>query len=77
MEAVLSELVSVDDLVVRPGRVLRRVGAAAQGEQRGAAGLCLLPGCGELPAQEGPKVCSRAAADRAPEQPGQGTGTAH
>lgn len=25
--------------------------AAAQREQRGAAGLCLLPGCGQLPAQ--------------------------
>lgn len=25
--------------------------AAAHREQRGAAGLCLLPGCGELPAQ--------------------------
>uniref|UniRef100_A0A8C8ZKE3 Fission, mitochondrial 1 n=1 Tax=Prolemur simus TaxID=1328070 RepID=A0A8C8ZKE3_PROSS len=53
--------------------------AAAQGEQRGAAGLRLLPGCGELPAEgiEGPEVRSRAAADRAPEQPGQGTGTTH
>uniref|UniRef100_A0A8C6B6B3 Fission, mitochondrial 1 n=1 Tax=Monodon monoceros TaxID=40151 RepID=A0A8C6B6B3_MONMO len=53
--------------------------AAAQREQRGAAGLCLLPGCGQLPAQgiKSPKVCARAAADRAAEQPGQGTGTAH
>uniref|UniRef100_A0A8C8XIP0 Fission, mitochondrial 1 n=2 Tax=Felidae TaxID=9681 RepID=A0A8C8XIP0_PANLE len=53
--------------------------AAAQREQRGAAGLCFLPGCGELPAQgiEGTKVCAGAAADRAPEQPGQGTGAAY
>uniref|UniRef100_A0A8C2RJQ9 Claudin 15 n=1 Tax=Capra hircus TaxID=9925 RepID=A0A8C2RJQ9_CAPHI len=89
MEAVLNELVSVEDLLVRPGseggkrkiegRALRRVGAAAQREQRGAAGLRLLPGRGELPAQgiKGPEVCARAAADRAAEQPGQRTGTAH
>uniref|UniRef100_A0A4W2FKT0 Fission, mitochondrial 1 n=1 Tax=Bos indicus x Bos taurus TaxID=30522 RepID=A0A4W2FKT0_BOBOX len=53
--------------------------AAAQREQRGAAGLRLLPGRGELPAQgiKGPEVCARAAADRAAEQPGQRTGTAH
>uniref|UniRef100_A0A8D2DCW2 Fission, mitochondrial 1 n=1 Tax=Sciurus vulgaris TaxID=55149 RepID=A0A8D2DCW2_SCIVU len=52
---------------------------AAQREQRGAAGLCLLPGCGELPAQgvKGAEVRARAAADGAPEQPGQGAGTAH
>uniref|UniRef100_A0A2K5RB71 Fission, mitochondrial 1 n=1 Tax=Cebus imitator TaxID=2715852 RepID=A0A2K5RB71_CEBIM len=89
MEAVLNELVSVEDLLVRPGpdrgkrrvggRVLRRVRAAAQRKQRGTAGLRLLPGCGELPAQgvEGFKVRPRAAADRAREQPGQGTGAAH
>uniref|UniRef100_A0A2R8MEZ5 Fission, mitochondrial 1 n=1 Tax=Callithrix jacchus TaxID=9483 RepID=A0A2R8MEZ5_CALJA len=53
--------------------------AAAQRKQRRTAGLRLLPGCGELPAQgvEGFKVCARAAADRAGEQPGQGTGAAH
>uniref|UniRef100_A0A673VBI4 Fission, mitochondrial 1 n=1 Tax=Suricata suricatta TaxID=37032 RepID=A0A673VBI4_SURSU len=53
--------------------------AAAQREQRGAAGLCVLPGRGELPAQgvEGAEVRAGAAADRAPEQPGQGTGTAY
>ncbi|PNJ85595.1 FIS1 isoform 6 [Pongo abelii] len=90
MEAVLNELVSVEDLLVRPGpdrgkgkvggRVLRRVRAAAQREQGGTAGLRLLPGRGELPAQgirEGLKVHPWVAADRAPEQPGQGTGAAH
>uniref|UniRef100_A0A8C7EJ55 Fission, mitochondrial 1 n=1 Tax=Neovison vison TaxID=452646 RepID=A0A8C7EJ55_NEOVI len=57
-----------------------KLGRAAAQRERGTAGLCLLPGCGQLPAQgirEGVKVRAGAAADGAPEQPGQGTGTAH
>ncbi|KAF5913937.1 hypothetical protein HPG69_011968 [Diceros bicornis minor] len=113
MEAVLNELVSVDDLLkfekkfqsekaagsvskstqseyawclvrskynndIREGIALLE-GLRPKGAKR-RSGIMSLPGCGGLPAQamsKGPKACARAAAHRAPEQPGQGTGRAH